>query len=350
MPTPTRVAMSGFWRRFRAAAWARSLEFIRDRSAIGWNLFFPVLLVAGLAYVFSGPAQPQFSIAVLAAPGVALDARLHPFLDTQQIRFYREADFDLAMTKVLRQRIDMLLDLRALPGRYYVNEQSPKGYLLERLLHGSGGPPLERVTTSAAAARYVDWVVPGVLGVNMMFSCLYGLGYVIVRYRVSGYLKRLSATPLRAVEFILAQLVSRLALVMLTTIAVFVGTDLFLHFRVVGSCWNLLLVAALGASSMIALGLVVAARVTSEELVGGILNMLSWPMMVICGVFFPLEGAPAPIRVFAALMPLTHMIDAARAIMLDGAGFVQIAPDLAALAVMSAVYLMLGATLFRWRR
>jgi ABC-type multidrug transport system permease subunit len=342
--------MTGFWRRLRAAIRARSLEFVRDRSALGWNLAFPILLVTGLAYMFSGPAQPQFSVAVLAAPDAALDARLHPFLDTQQIRFYRETDFGVAVNKVLRQRIDMLLDLRTPPGRYYVNEQSPKGYLVERLLRGSDGPRLERATTSAPAARYVDWVVPGILGVNMMFSCLYGLGYVIVRYRISGYLKRLNATPLRAVEFILAQLLSRLGLVMLTTVAVFAGTDLLLHFRVVGSYWNLLLVAVLGASSMIALGLVVAARIASEEFAGGILSLLSWPMMVICGVFFPLEGSPVPIRILSTLFPLTHMVDAARAVMLDGAGLIQIAPDLAALAAMSGIYLALGAAFFRWRQ
>lgn len=346
--------MKGFWRRLLATARARNLEFLRDRSAVSWNLIFPVLLVAGLAYVFSGPGQPQFRIGVLAPPATALDAQLHPFLGTQQILFYREDAADTAIAKVQSQRIDMLLDFRerseSMPGRYYVNDKSPRGYLAERLLRGAGGPPLVRAEASGVAIRYVDWAVPGVLGMNMMFSCLYGLGYVIVRYRQNGYLKRLNATPLRAFEFILAQLISRLLLVVIVTAVVFAACNAVLHFRMVGSYWTLLLVCALGAFSMIALGLVIAARFTSEEFAGGLLNMLSWPMMMVSGVFFSIEGAPAPIRFLAQLLPLTQMLDAARAVMLDGAGFTQIVGHLAALTAMSATFLALGALLFRWRQ
>jgi hypothetical protein len=105
--------MSGFWSRLGYTAWARSLEFVRDRGSLSWSILFPFLLVAGLAYVFSGPAQPAFTIAVLAPPGAALDGSLHPFLATRQIRFFRVDDLQSAVTKVQRQRIDMLLDLRS---------------------------------------------------------------------------------------------------------------------------------------------------------------------------------------------------------------------------------------------
>jgi ABC-2 type transport system permease protein len=186
------------WRRLRAAAWARSLEFVRDRAAMSWNLVFPVLLVLGLAYMFSGPGQPIFKVAVLAPDGVALDAQLHPFLNTPQVQFYREAQRDPALHKVQLQRIDMLIDFTGTSGRYWVNDQSSKGSLLEQLMRGAGGEPLQREFTSGAQVRYVDWVAPGVLAMSMMFSCLFGIGYVIVRYRKSGYLKRLNATPLRA--------------------------------------------------------------------------------------------------------------------------------------------------------
>jgi len=343
-------ALAQSWRRLRAAVWARSLEFVRDRSTLGWNLLFPVLLVLGLAYIFSGPGQPMFKVAVLAPAGSTLDGRLHPFLDTPQVQFYREQAEAPALHKVQLQRIDMLLDLGTAPGRYWINEQSPKGRLLEQLLRGAGGAPLQRQTTRGAQVRYVDWVTPGVLGMNMMFACLFGIGYVIVRYRKNGYLKRLNATPLRAFEFILAQLVSRLLLVVAVTAVVYAGCDAVLHFRMIGSYLDLLLVTALGAFSMIALGLVIAARFTSEELAGGLLNLLSWPMMVVSGVFFSIEGAPAPLRFFAQLLPLTQMIEAARGIMLDGEGFAQISRNLAALAAMSAIYLALGAVLFRWRQ
>jgi len=342
------------WRRLRAATWARSLEFIRDRSAVGWNVIFPVLLVLGIGYAFSGPGQPMFKVGVLAPAGVALDAKLHPFLATPQVQFYREEPGAAALHKVQLQRIDMLLDFTAAsgatPGRYWVNEQSPKGQLLEQLMHGAGGAPLLRQATSGAESRYVDWVTPGVLGMNMMFGCLFGIGYVIVRYRKNGYLKRLNATPLRAFEFLLAQLLSRLLLVMAINSAVYTACRLLLHLRMEGSYLDLLLLATLAAFSMISMGLVVSARISSEELAGGILNIIGTPMVVVCGVFISIDGAPRFMQQLAQLLPLTHLLNGARAIMLDGAGLQQIAPNLLALAAMSVVYLVLGAALFKWRQ
>lgn len=338
------------WRRMRAAAWARSLEFVRDRSAVGWNVVFPILMVLGLAYIFSGPGQPMFKVAVISPADIALDATLHPFFGTPQVQFYREDQRGPALHKVQLQRIDMLIDLTASPGQYWVNEKSPKGILLEQLLRGAGGEPLQRRITSGAQVRYVDWVAPGILAMSMMFSCLFGIGYVIVRYRKSGYLKRLNATPLRAFEFLLAQLASRLLLIVLVNAIVFAACRVLLHLRMEGSYGVLLLLTVMAAFAMIAMGLVVSARISSEELAGGILNVIATPMMVICGVFFSIDGAPRALQIVAQLLPLTHLISGARAIMLDGAGLQQIAPNLWALAAMSVIYLMLGASLFKWRQ
>jgi ABC-type multidrug transport system permease subunit len=317
---------------------------------MGWNLVFPLLLVLGLGYMFSGPGQPLFKVAVLTPDSQPLDAQLHPFLGTPQVQFYRESDRLPALHKVQLQRIDMLLDFTSSPARYWVNRQSSKGSLLEQLMRGSGGEPMQREVASGAEVRYVDWVAPGVLAMSMMFSCLFGIGYVIVRYRKSGYLKRLNATPLRAFEFLLAQLTSRLILVLLVNAAVFTACRLLLHLHMEGSYLDLLLLTTLAAFSMISIGLVVAARTSSEELAGGILNVIGTPMMVICGVFFSIDGAPRLLQFVAQLLPLTHLVGGARAIMLDGAGLREIAPDLLALSAMSAVCLAIGATTFKWRQ
>lgn len=342
--------MNGSLRRIAAATWARSLEFIRDRSSLGWNLVFPILMVIGLAFVFSGPGQPLFKVAVIAPAEARLDTSLHPFLGTPQVQFYREDSRDIALPKVQRHRIDLLIDFTAQPPQYWVNEQSPKGQLLERLIAGSGGEPLIRQATTGKEIRYVDWVAPGVLGMNMMFACLFGIGYVIVRYRKNGYLKRLNATPLRAYEFLLAQLLSRLALILIVNIFVFAACRMLLGLRMEGSYLDLLIVVALGAFSMIAMGLVVSARLSSEELAGGILNVISTPMMVVCGVFFSMDGSPRALQIAADFLPLTHLLSAARAIMLDGAGLSQLGYPLAVMGAMSAVYLTLGAALFKWRQ
>jgi ABC-2 type transport system permease protein len=333
--------------RLLAMTWARSLEFLRDRSALGWNIAAPVLMVVGFAVIFSGPGQPLFKVAVVAGQGAPLDAQLHPFLATEHVQFYREPGVDKAIGKVGRHQVDLLLDLTTSPGRYWINPESAKGETAEKLLAATT-PALERQEIGGAPIRYVDWVVPGLLGMNMMFSCLFGIGYVIVRYRKSGYLKRLNATPLTALEFLSAQLLSRLALTLLITVFCFVGTTVFLHFRMDGSYVDLFLITLLAAIAMLALGLIVASRVGSEEFAGGLLNLITWPMMVLSGVFFSVDGAPRAVQVAADLFPLTHLLTAARAIMLEGTPLADLGYHVGVLALMSVVFLGLGAWMFRW--
>jgi ABC-type multidrug transport system permease subunit len=310
-------------------------------------VILPVLLVVGLAYIFSGPERPLFKVAVIKGDA-ALSAELHPFVGTRYVQFFEVTDQPAAIEKVSRHQIDMLLDLRPGQQRYWVNDTSPKGYVLERLLATTPPEAWRREAVSGAQVRYVDWLMPGILGMNMMFSCLFGVGYVIVRYRKAGYLKRLNATPVRAIEFIGAQVLSRLLLIMTITVAVFAGTHAMLDFRMEGSYFTLFLITLLGASSMIALAFTIAARVTSEELAGGLLNVLSWPMMFLSGVWFSLEGTHRSLHWIAQCLPLTHLLDGVRAIMLDGAGLAEVSTHLAVLAGMTVVFLAIGARLFRW--
>lgn len=325
------------------------MEFLRDRASLGWNLLFPLVLVAGLAVIFGGPPRPLFKVAVIAA-GDPVQTSAHPFLATRYAEFFAlpASDREAAVARVGRHRLDMLLDLGAQP-RYWINPESPKGYVLERVLIAAGGPPVARGEVPGRPIRYIDFLLPGIMGMNMMFSCLWGVGYVVVRYRKSGFLKRLNATPVRPIEFILAQLTSRLLLIMAITVVVYVGTDWVIGFRMEGSHALLLLVTTLGALAMIAMGFVVAAFVTSEELAGGILNFVSWPMMLLSGVWFSMEGSQPWLQQLAQLFPLTHMVGAARAIMLDGAGVREVAPQIAAMTAMTAGFLAIGARIFRWR-
>ena len=141
-----------------------------------------------------------------------------------------------------------------------------------------------------------------------------------------------------------------MVLIMAITVFVYTGTHWILDTRMEGSYLLLLLIAALGAISLVSLGLMVAARVTSEELAGGLLNMINWPMMLLSGVWFSLEGAGPIMQSIAKVFPLTHILDSARAVMLDSASIVDIAPNLLALVAMSAVFLGIGARFFRWNQ
>jgi ABC-2 type transport system permease protein len=327
-------------KRLLAVFVARNKEFLRDRAAMGWNLVFPVLIVAGFAFAFSGEPAPLYKVGVYGAnPGSG-------FFATEYVHFIPMTDLKAAITKVERHQIDLLLDTTA--QRYWINESSPRGYVLEKILAGSDQGDYVKQVVSGRQIRYVDWLIPGVIGMNIMFSALYGVGYVIVRYRKNGVLKRLKATPLSAIEFLTAQVFSRLWLILAVAMVVFFGTNLFVDFAMYGSYLTLFLVFAMGAFCMISMGLVIAARIASEELAEGLLNLISWPMMFLSGVWFSLEGANSLVQQFAKIFPLTHMITAARAVMFDGATLSAVAPQLLVLAAMSSVFLALGALLFRW--
>jgi len=332
------------WRRFMGVLKARDREFVRDRSALAWNIVFPLLIILGFAFAFTGDQLNQYKVGVIQA---AEDTQVE-FYSTEYIQFIDLplSEMQTAIDKVTRHQLDMLLD--AEQKRYWINDSSPSGYMLEKVLAGSGGEAYQKQLVSGEPIRYVDWLIPGVLGMNMMFSALFGVGYVVVRYRKNGVLKRLKATPLTAIEFLSAQVVSRLWLIMAITCAVYIGCDLLIGFAMAGSYLLLFLVYTAGAFSMISMGLIVAARVKSEEMAGGLLNMLSWPMMFLSGVWFSLEGLHPWVQKLALIFPLTHITQAARVIMLDGAGFAVILPNLIALVIMSIIFLLLGVLLFRW--
>lgn len=331
--------------RFLALLTARNREFLRDRTSLLWNVIMPVIIVFGFAYAFNKEEVQLFKVGVPSAYAMQIDSPMRPFFDTRHIQFIVEEDMFHARERVERHQLDLLLDPEG--NRYWVNDKSPRGYVVEKLLLGVDGDAGRR-TLSGERIRYVDWLIPGVLSMNVMFSSLFGVGYAIVRYRRNGVLKRLKATPLTPVEFLSAQVISRLWLIVLTTIAVYLGTDLFVGFSMFGSYALLLLTLVLGALSMISLALIVAARLANQEAANGLLNLVSWPMMLLSGVWFSLEGSPEWVQMLAQTLPLTHLIEAARKIMLDGAGLMAIGHHLLILLLMSAICLGLGARLFRW--
>ena len=327
------------------AVWhARNLEFLRDRPTLLFTLLLPLGIVVSMGFIFGGPPRPLFTVALLGGGSTAAG---NPLLHERYVQFVSVRDESAGLDEVRHQRVDLLLDLEA-PVHYWVNTDSPKGYIIEKLLIAAD-PGARRQPVTGQAVPYVYWLFPGILGMNMMFSCLFGVGYVVLRYRKSGFLKRLHATPLSAFEFLSAQVLSRLSLIVFVTAVLYVAIGAIIHFHSTGSIALLLLIAVIGSLSMIALGLTIAARFGSEEVVGGLLNLLTWPMMLLSGVWFSIEGSPRWVQWLADIFPLTQIIDAARAVMIDGAGIQRITPHLIYLVATTFVFLAFGAWSFRWR-
>jgi ABC-type multidrug transport system permease subunit len=339
---------------------ARNREFFRDRAAFGWNFLFPFLIILGFGVIFKGDYRSQFKVGVFPIPpgvaaGPSIDALPGGFGDLKGISFVGFETQIQGMEKIKHHKIDLLVESGTRPVRYWVSDSSPSGAIVEKLLQGALAPSaslnrLEKRDIQGVQIRYIDWLFPGVLGMNMMFSALYGVGWVVVRYRKNGVLKRLQATPLTAFEYLGAQLLSRIFLLMFTLVIVWVGCDLIMDFRVYGSLPTLLLVFLAGSTCMTSLGLIIASRGTSEEFTNGILNFISWPMMFLSEVWFSIEGAPAWLQASAKILPLTHLLTAARKVMNEGEGLLAVMPEIAILCAMTLTFLLVGATFFSWNK
>lgn len=341
-------------RRILALWMARNREYYRDKGSLFWSFIATPFIVIVLAVAFSSENEEIFRAGLLI-DGVSDHTYKHPFGEETAIGLVEYTDPQEALRRVQFHQLDILLTTQQ-PPRYWVNTESAKGRLLEKLLlarqqTGTTSPPKpnwQKQEVSGKKIRYIDWVIPGILAMNMMFSGLWGIGYVIVRYRKNGVLKRLQATPLRAWEFLISQGLSRLGIMLAVTVIVFLVCHLFIGFMMAGSYLLLLLIAIIGNLSIISISLLMAARTASEELANGLLNLISFPMLLLSELWFSLDDAPNWLQQLSQLLPLTHLVSAARGVMLEGAGILQVAPQLLALVAMTAVFITLAGLLFRW--
>ncbi len=335
-------------KRVAAVMRARFREYYRDTASWVWNLVMPLMLVVVFAFLFSEDSRDLFKVGVYATDQAA--ERL-PFTDTRHIEFIDVIDLEESVNKVDRHQLDMLIDTRG-PMRYWINEHSANGYLLEKLLRESTLEGqlavMQREVVSGRNIRYADWLLPGVLAMNMMFSCLWGVGWVVVRYRKNGVLRRLQATPLTPFEFLTAQVLARLIIITAVTIMVYLTANLLIDFTMHGSYLALFVVFFVGGACLTSMGLIVAVRLKTEEVADGLLNLMSWPMMILSGVWFSMEGTHPFAQYLSQIFPLTHLVNAARRIMIDGAGLMQVLPEIGMLATLTLFLLALSAKLFRW--
>ncbi len=333
---------------------ARTKEFYRDRSALGWNIIFPLLIIIGFSVVFRSESSPILKVAVIKSNTFETNntgnIQFNKFLELKYIDFIEFPSKEKAVESLQKFKVDMVLDTQN--NTYFINESSPNGYLAEQLLKGAGSSStlFAKHSFKGKGIRYVEWLFPGILGMNAMFNSLYGVGYVLVMYRKNGILKRFSVAPVRPFEFLTAQILSRMFVMLATTIVVYIGTVLLYGFQCKGSLFTLLLVFALGGFCMIALGLLIACRSDSQEFADGLINIITWPMMFLSEVWFSLEGARPWVQKVSQLLPLTPIVEGARMVMNEGATLFDIRYQLLYLLVVSGVFLLLGSVFFRWQR
>jgi ABC-2 type transport system permease protein len=329
----------------------RFREFLREPEALFWVFVFPILLAAGLGLAFRNRPPEVLKVATVR-PELAKSLRQEKLLDVQQLTA-PAAEEALRLGKVA---------LLVLPGAggavlYRYDDTSAEGrtarMLADRAIEGAAGR-VDPVASSDVpmvepGSRYIDFLIPGLLGMNLMGSAIWGVGFAIVDTRRKKLMKRLIATPMPRHYFLLSFLFSRLLLLVLEVGTLLAFGVLVFHVPVHGSWLDLTVLCVLGSLSFTALGLLLASRVRTIEAASGLMNLVMMPMWIASGVFFSAQRFPDVVQPVIKALPLTAAIDALRANMLQGANLARVGPQLGVLAAWLIVCFTLAIKLFRWR-
>jgi ABC transporter DrrB family efflux protein len=331
---------------------ARLREFAREPEVLFWVFGFPILLAVGLGIAFRNKPPDEIAVGVIEGPG-----------DAGALRAL-SAKAGFRAEKVAREEAEQRLrlgkvSLVVVPGstvEYRFDATRPESVLARQRVDdalqraaGRADPLSVRETLSTEpGARYIDFLIPGLLGMNIMSGGMWGVGFVIVEMRSRKLLKRLIATPMRRGHFLGAMMASRMLMVFVEMFLLLAFGWLVFGMVVQGPVWIIALLALLGAFVFSGLGLLVASRARKIETVSGLMNLVMLPMFVLSGIFFSAERFPVLVQPFVKALPLTALNDALRAVILEGADLGSQLWRITILASWGTVSFLLALRFFRW--
>lgn len=329
----------------------RVREFTREPEAIFWACIFPILLSIGLGIAFrSGPAETVAVGATTSAIADALKRDAGLAVETMA------AD---AGKRALENGSIALLAESSADGAvvYRYDDTNPAGrsarLLVDRAIQQNAGraDPVRAMDEMIRepGSRYIDFFIPGLVGLGIMSDSLWGLGFPIVEARRRKLTKLLTATPMRRSHYLMSFLIWRMMLLPIEVVVPIGFGALAFGVPVRGGLIDIAIIAVLSAWSFASLGLLIAARPRTVEAVAGLVNITQVPMWVLSGVFFSAQRFPNWLQPFIRVLPLTATIDALRANLLQGLGLAALLPQFAVLSVWTVVCFTLALTLFRWR-
>jgi len=354
-PTPPR--RNGRWAGYSHLLMARMLELKREPEVVFWVFIFPLLLALGLGIAFRNKPGNAASVAIVEGAGSqqaqSLLAR-SPQHDQFKVQVLNEED---ARKGFRLGKFDLVIE----PGTngavtYLYDPARPESVLakteVDDALQVAAGRkdtvPTTTVTSSEPGSRYIDFLIPGLLGMNLMNSGMWGIGFALVDMRQRKLLKRFVGTPMRRGDFLLALASSRLILMIIEVGLLLLFGALFFHMRVLGSIGSIALIAALGSLTFGGVGLLTASRAQKIESVSGLINLVMMPMWIFSGVFFSYERFPAMIHPLIKALPLTALNDALRASILEGTPLMHQWSRLLVMIVWGGVSFVLALKWFRW--
>jgi len=347
----------GVWSELRELTVVRTKLFLREPEAMFWTFVFPLILagVLGFAFRSSGP-----SASIVAVTGAEPEALAERLAGDELLTVEVLVDGEAALDGLRGGRYDAVVSagdgsdaaplVRLDPAR---PEAATARLRIERRLLASGGTRVDAIVTAepvkARGSRYVDWLFPGLLGMNLMGTGMWSIGFAVADLRRRNVLKRLLVTPMRRSSLLASFLLSRLVWLAVELVVLVGFAMLVLGVPFESGAGVFLAVAFLGATVFAGLGLLATARARTIEGASGMLNLVMMPMWLASGVFFSYERFPDAVQPLLRLLPLTALNDALRALMLDGAGVGAIAAPLAVLVAWGVGGFLLALKIFRWQ-
>jgi len=334
---------------------ARFREFYREPEAVFWVFIFPILLAAGLGIAFRNRPAEASRIAIVSG---ATNAPVVDSLKKASGIVVETLDDTAAATALRTGKVALVVVPKADGGvEYRFDEARPESrtarMVVDRVVQRAGGQkdpvPVAETKLSERGSRYIDFVVPGLLGMNLMGSGIWGIGFAIVDARKKKLLKRLISTPMSRAEYLASFLFFRLALLVIEVATLIGFGALVFGVPLRGSVLQLVTICVLSSLAFGGLGLLVASRARTVEGASGLMNLVMVPMWVFSGVFFSSGNFPKAAQPFIQALPLTAVNDALRANMLQGASWGMVSHELAIIAGYLVVCFILALRLFRWR-
>ncbi len=352
---------NGRWSGYRHLLWARILELKREPEVVFWVFVFPLLLAAGLGIAFRN--KPADVTSVVIVEGAGAQKTLAMLQSSDKTSSGHSAiratvlDRDAALKGFHFGKFDLAIESNP-DGSYiyYYDPARPESVLsraeIDAALQSAAGRRDAVATSSQSSSepgsRYIDFLIPGLLGMNLMNSGMWGVGFALVEMRQRKLLKRFVATPMRRSDFLLALTSSRLVL-MVIEVGLLLGFGvLVFHMRVQGSILSVILLGSLGAVAFGGVGLLTACRAQKIESVSGLINLVMMPMWIFSGVFFSYDRFPAMAHPFIKALPLTALNDALRATITEGASLGRNRGGCWCLRVWGGVSFVLALRWFRW--
>lgn len=328
----------------------RFREFMREPEALFWVFIFPILMAAGLGLAFRNRPPEVLKIGAVT-PELTRSLRTDKLLDVQEFS-------SPAGGEALRNgKIALLVTPGGAGVEYRYDDTNPEGrtarlyadLALQRAAGRADAVASRDKIMREAGSRYIDFLIPGLLGMNLMGSAVWAMGFTIVDARRKKLIKRLVATPMPKHYYLLSFVLSRLLLLVLEVGVVLAFGILVFEVPVRGSMVALSALCVLASLAFCALGLLMASRAQTIEAASGLMNLVMMPMWIVSGVFFSSQRFPDFLQPAIQALPLTAIIDALRANMLQGASLGQLMPQVAVLTAWLVVCFSVALKIFRWR-